>query len=131
MKYKHTIIIYFLISLKSISYSQQIAIVRTKLQENWGWGKELVLTGLQAKQLEELSEKLKDTTDRVGSIAPTSVVTIYDLSKSPVKLKKVFYFYSLAIVEKMQSKSDERELIKFISTIDKTHIIESSPYEEK
>lgn len=117
-------------SILSKSYGNEFAIVRTKIASNWGWGEEKVISGDSVKKLEVLSERLKDSWDKVGMVIPNAVVTIYTYSNNQFQLKKTYYYYDQKAVEQLGVKSDSRKLNEFMLIhVDKIKS-QPSPYEE-
>lgn len=127
---KTYLVTYLFLSFLMKSFGNEIAIVRTKISSNWGWGQEQIISGDSVKKLELLSENLRDSWDKVGMLIPIAVVTVYDYSENKFQLKKTYYYYDEKAVDQLGVTSDARKLNEFISSITIKIETQPSPFEE-
>ena len=104
-----------------VSSAEEIVIVRTDRNHNWGWGDERVFTGKQAARLLEFAEQTWLDPNKIEPVLPAACIVVHKSTDKdgPFEVNRTYWFYNNASVKGVPNKATLAALKAILTDIDK------------
>jgi hypothetical protein len=105
------------------SSAEEIVVVRTDRDHNWGWGEERLFTGKHATRLVEFAKQTWLDPNKIEPVLPAACIVIHKSNHkgAPFEVNRTYWFYHGASVKGVPNKATLAALRAVLADIDKPH----------